>query len=157
MSVRQKINKNNRKFCMEIFGYDFMIDHMLRPWLIEVNTNPCLEESNQLLRHLIPRMLDDAFKLTLDVMFPPKTAAQIAEATAIMQDDSESPAATNQANTTASGKPEVFSVPGRPDGENLWGDQPFYILRVPGAVVVQGSWVSDEVFKNDWSSLWGKK
>lgn len=26
MSVRQKINKNNRKYCMEIFGYDFMID-----------------------------------------------------------------------------------------------------------------------------------
>ncbi len=26
MSVRQKINKNNRKFCMEIFGYDFMVD-----------------------------------------------------------------------------------------------------------------------------------
>ena len=46
MSVRQKINKNNRKFCMEIFGYDFMIDSAMRPWLIEVNTNPCLEESN---------------------------------------------------------------------------------------------------------------
>jgi len=27
MSVRQKINKNNRKFCMEIFGYDFMVDN----------------------------------------------------------------------------------------------------------------------------------
>jgi len=27
MSVRQKINKNNRKYCMEIFGYDFMIDN----------------------------------------------------------------------------------------------------------------------------------
>lgn len=50
MSVRQKINKNNRKFCMEIFGYDFMVDAELRPWLIEVNTNPCLEESNALLR-----------------------------------------------------------------------------------------------------------
>lgn len=25
-SVRQKINKNGRKFCMEIFGYDFMVD-----------------------------------------------------------------------------------------------------------------------------------
>ena len=46
MSVRQKINKNNRKFCLEIFGYDFMVDNELRPWLIEVNTNPCLEESN---------------------------------------------------------------------------------------------------------------
>lgn len=71
---------------MEIFGYDFMVDSDLRPWLIEVNTNPCLEESNKLLRDLIPRMLDDAFKLTLDVMYPPKTAVQIAEA---MQDESE--------------------------------------------------------------------
>ena len=31
---------------MEIFGYDFMVDSVMRPWLIEVNTNPCLEESN---------------------------------------------------------------------------------------------------------------
>jgi len=65
---------------MEIFGYDFMVDKNLRPWLIEVNTNPCLEESNQLLSQLIPRMLDDAFKLTLDIMFPPLSAAKIAEA-----------------------------------------------------------------------------
>jgi len=57
---------------MEIFGYDFMIDEDLRPWLIEVNTNPCLEESSTLLKQLIPLMLDDAFKLTLDVLFPPK-------------------------------------------------------------------------------------
>ena len=65
-SVRQKMNKNNRKFCFEIFGYDFMIDNFFNPWLIEVNTNPCLEESNKLLRMLVPRMLDDAFKLTVD-------------------------------------------------------------------------------------------
>ena len=70
-SVRQKMNKNNRRYCFEIFGYDFMIDHQLNPWLIEVNTNPCLEESNKLLRQLVPRMLDDAFKLTVDYIFPP--------------------------------------------------------------------------------------
>jgi len=34
---------------MEIFGYDFILDHDLNPWLIEVNTNPCLEESSSLL------------------------------------------------------------------------------------------------------------
>jgi len=35
-----------------------------------VNTNPCLEESSSLLRMLIPRMLDDAFVLTIDTVFP---------------------------------------------------------------------------------------
>lgn len=47
-----------------------MIDEDLTPWLIEVNTNPCLEETSALLRSLLPRMIDDAFKLTLDVCFP---------------------------------------------------------------------------------------
>lgn len=57
---------------MEIFGYDFILDSDLNPWLIEVNTNPCLEESSNLLKILIPRMVDDALKLTVDVLFPPK-------------------------------------------------------------------------------------
>ena len=71
-SVDGKLNPNNRKYCMEIFGYDFILDEDLNPWLIEVNTNPCLEESSTLLKVLIPRMLDDALKLILDVVFPPK-------------------------------------------------------------------------------------
>ncbi|KAM3147792.1 hypothetical protein pb186bvf_000120 [Paramecium bursaria] len=69
-SVRRKINIHNRKFCFEIFGLDFMIDEDFKVWLIEVNTNPCLEESSPLLAMLIPRMLDDAFQLTIDVEFP---------------------------------------------------------------------------------------
>jgi hypothetical protein len=47
-----------------------MIDCQLKPWLIEVNTNPCLEESSALLKQLVPRMIDDAFKLTLDIVYP---------------------------------------------------------------------------------------
>jgi hypothetical protein len=66
-----KLNPNQRKNTFEIYGYDFMIDSKLKPWLIEVNTNPCLEETSTLLRQLLPRMLDDAFKLTIDVNFPP--------------------------------------------------------------------------------------
>lgn len=31
---------------MEIFGYDFILDSNLKVWLIEVNTNPCIEESS---------------------------------------------------------------------------------------------------------------
>ena len=69
LAVRRKINRNNRKHCFEIFGYDFMIDANLHTWLIEANTNPCLEESSAILEMLLPRMLDDAFKLTIDRMF----------------------------------------------------------------------------------------
>lgn len=43
LSVKRKINKNYRNFCFEVFGYDFMIDSDFKVWLIEVNTNPCLE------------------------------------------------------------------------------------------------------------------
>lgn len=46
-----------------------MIDETGHPWLIEVNTNPSIEESSKLLKVLIPRMLDDAFKLTIDSLF----------------------------------------------------------------------------------------
>ncbi len=57
LSVRKKINKYNKKQCMELFGFDFMIDADLRVWLIEVNTNPCLELSSPILEKLLPRML----------------------------------------------------------------------------------------------------
>lgn len=41
----------------EVFGLDFMIDENLNVWLIEVNTNPCLEISSKLLGRIIPTML----------------------------------------------------------------------------------------------------
>ena len=44
-SIRKKL-KNSRSCCFELFGYDFIIDEDLGVWLIEVNTNPCLEEAS---------------------------------------------------------------------------------------------------------------
>lgn len=38
-------------------------------YLIEANTNPCIEESSNLLKVLLPRMLDDLFMLTVDAVF----------------------------------------------------------------------------------------
>jgi hypothetical protein len=65
----KKLNPASRKHCFQIFGYDFMIDRAGYPWLIEVNNNPCLDESSKLLAMLLPRMLDDAFRLTLDPLY----------------------------------------------------------------------------------------
>jgi len=56
-AVKEKIDRNNNKFCFEIFGFDFMIDSAFNLWLIEINCNPCLEESSPLLERLIPRMI----------------------------------------------------------------------------------------------------
>jgi hypothetical protein len=68
-SVRKLINRYNREKCFEIFGYDFMFDFELNPFLIEINTNPGLEISSPLIQKLVPRMIDDAFRLTIDEYF----------------------------------------------------------------------------------------
>ena len=49
-----------------------MIDKTGHPWLIEVNNNPCIEESSTILMHYLPRMLNDAFKLTVDQILDKK-------------------------------------------------------------------------------------
>ena len=72
MSVKDKINKNNRNYQFEIFGYDFMLDENFNLFLIEINTNPGLEESSPWIKVIVPRMLDDALRLTLDQLFEPK-------------------------------------------------------------------------------------
>ena len=69
MSSRRKININGRKECFEIFGYDFMVDSAFKVWLIEVNTNPAIDDCSTVLKAMIPRMLDDGFKLSFDKIF----------------------------------------------------------------------------------------
>ena len=105
VATRHKLNKNNRRCCFEIFGYDFILDSNLTPWLIEVNTNPCLEESSAMLGKLIHRMIDDSFRLTIDKEFPPLPFV-------------EKPAKEGS----------QFPLPGYSDEENLWGEA-FYEFR----------------------------
>lgn len=69
-SVFLKLDPSKRTHSFEIFGYDFMLDSDLKPWLIEVNTNPCLELSCSCLAKIIPNMLDNAFRICLDPLFP---------------------------------------------------------------------------------------
>jgi len=66
-----KLDPKRRLHCLEVFGLDFMIDDEFKPYLIEVNTNPCLELSSPLLARLIPNMLENALKIGLDCLFPP--------------------------------------------------------------------------------------
>lgn len=70
-AVYTKINPNHKEFSFEIFGLDFLIDENFKVWLIEANTNPCLELSSPLLGRIIPSMLENAFRVAVDPIFPP--------------------------------------------------------------------------------------
>ena len=69
LATRAKMNSFINKNSFEIFGYDFLIDCDYNPFLIEINTNPGYEESSPLIKMLLPRMIDDAFRLTIDCVF----------------------------------------------------------------------------------------
>ena len=70
-SIRYQINKNERNYQFEILGYDFMLDANFNLFLIEINDNPGIEESSPWIKIIVPRMLDDALRLTLDQLFSP--------------------------------------------------------------------------------------
>lgn len=70
IATRRKLNPNKRDYCFELFGYDFILDADFNVWLIECNTNPCIEESSKLLKHYLRRMIDDMLKIVIDPMFP---------------------------------------------------------------------------------------
>lgn len=48
-----------------------MIDDSFNVFMIEANTNPSIEICCPLLSKLIPQMLDNAFKIVLDPVYPP--------------------------------------------------------------------------------------
>jgi tubulin monoglycylase TTLL3/8 len=68
----KKIDPLRRVNSFEIFGFDFMIDEDFAVYLIEANTNPCLEINGcPVLARVIPTMLDHAFRIAVDPMLPP--------------------------------------------------------------------------------------
>ena len=71
-SVSKKLYKINNVLCFELFGYDFIIDNDFKPWILEINNNPGLCISSSVIKKIIPRMIDDAFRLTIDKVFETK-------------------------------------------------------------------------------------
>lgn len=66
-----RLNSKRRQSCFELLGYDFMVDQSFGTYLIEVNSNPCLELSSPYLAGMLPRLIEHMLQLTVDVHFPP--------------------------------------------------------------------------------------
>jgi len=75
-AVYTKIDPKKVKNCFELFGYDFMIDENFRVYLIEANTNPCLEISCPLLARIIPEVVDNTLTIAMDPLFQPGQFSQ---------------------------------------------------------------------------------
>jgi len=60
-----------RQHSFEILGYDFMLDDNFKVYLIEANTNPCLETTCPILHKIITDLVDSGLRLGLDPLFPP--------------------------------------------------------------------------------------
>ena len=48
-----------------------MLDRDFKVYMIEANTNPCLELPCPLLTRVISGMLDNSFRIAIDPLFPP--------------------------------------------------------------------------------------
>ena len=122
-----------------MFGFDYFLDEDYNVFLIEVNTNPCLEESSALLQRLIPRMLDDMFKLTLDRVYAPSqdffqaSSLQnpILSAASTITRSRKDPTAKSRAGSNLQGSTldgigshgrnsSIYPVPGYLDSCNMW-------------------------------------
>ncbi|KEG10590.1 tubulin---tyrosine ligase [Trypanosoma grayi] len=57
--------------CFQIFGYDFLIDEMLRVWLLEINGAPGAAD------RLLPALVADTIEIALTPFFPDTTKAAI--------------------------------------------------------------------------------
>ena len=68
-AVGEKLIKTPNVLSFELFGYDFIIDNEYNPWILEINNNPGLSISSPVIEKIIPRMIDDAFRLTIDKIF----------------------------------------------------------------------------------------
>ena len=68
-AVGEKLIKTPNVLSFELFGYDFIIDNEFNPWILEINNNPGLSISSPVIEKIIPRMMDDAFRLTIDKIF----------------------------------------------------------------------------------------
>jgi tubulin monoglycylase TTLL3/8 len=57
----QESGIEHRPNCFEIYGFDFMLDQKLKPWLLEVNLSPACAERTDFLIKMLDRMAAGLF------------------------------------------------------------------------------------------------
>jgi hypothetical protein len=74
-ATREQLVDSTVKKSFELLGYDFMIDSELKTYLIEINSNPCLEFASPMLEELIDSMIEGVFQTVVDRICPPPSSS----------------------------------------------------------------------------------
>ena len=64
-SITSNMNRGtkHRNICFELFGFDIILDHRLKPTLLEVNVSPSLSSSSSLDKQVKTSLLVDTLNL----------------------------------------------------------------------------------------------
>ncbi|XP_064093298.1 LOW QUALITY PROTEIN: uncharacterized protein LOC135206044 [Macrobrachium nipponense] len=61
-----QVEMDTFKHGFELFGADFMLTEDLRPWLIEINSSPCMAPTTSVTRRMCAQCLQDVVKVVID-------------------------------------------------------------------------------------------
>lgn len=61
-----QVEMDSFKHGFELFGADFMLTEDLRPWLIEINSSPCMAATTSVTRRMCAQCLQDVIKVVVD-------------------------------------------------------------------------------------------
>ena len=119
LSFKAINGKLETSYCInnfELFGYDFIFDENLTPFLLEINTNPGLEvdDTPSFINKLIPRMIDDALRLTIDVIYKTEYTSSV------LKYNNKNNPNTNSINSISSCFCSLFPIEGYNNEENMW-------------------------------------
>ena len=51
-----------RQNAFELYGADFMLTEDLSPWLLEINSSPCMSKSTHATAQLVDQVMEDTLK-----------------------------------------------------------------------------------------------
>lgn len=60
---QQNMYTKNKNCCFELYGFDIILDHKLKPWLLEVNVSPSFSSSSPFDKNIKTRLICDTLTL----------------------------------------------------------------------------------------------